>query len=53
MLLTKKMRKKITAYAVRQHALRRKMTRNKCRLIDAFMGKDFCSLAWSHWVINK
>lgn len=53
MFIPQKIREKINQYAVAQHKLRRKKMRNKCRLIDAFMGKDFCALAWTYWVTNR
>ena len=27
--------------------------KNKCRLIDAFMGKEYCALAWAFYITDN
>ena len=53
MWLPKKMSTKVYQYAVQQHLLKRSKARNKCRLIDMFMGDGYCAIAWTFWITNK
>lgn len=53
MWLTKKMSTKVYQYAIKQHLLKRRNARNKCRLIDAFMGDGYCALAWTFYITEK
>ena len=53
MWLPKKISQKIYRYAVKQHALKRRKAKNKCRLLDAFMGKEYCALAWAFYITDN